>query len=110
LNFSEGDGTSSKLSASGLSLVPVVALDDILHGQPINLIKLDIEGAEPEALRGARRLIEKYRPGLAVCLYHHPHHLWAIPLWIKELNLNYHLYCRTHAQNTFETVLYAIPN
>jgi FkbM family methyltransferase len=110
LSFSEGGGTSSKLSASGPSMIPVVALDDVLHGQPINLIKLDIEGAEPDALRGARRLIEKYRPGLAVCLYHDPHHLWSIPLWVKELNLGYRLYCRAYAQNTFETVLYAIPN
>ncbi len=74
MSFSEGRGTSSKLSASGSSLIPAVALDDVLHGQPLNLIKLDIEGAEPEALQGARRLIEKYRPGLAICLYHYPHH------------------------------------
>jgi FkbM family methyltransferase len=109
MNFSDGGGTSSKLSVSGPSLIPVVALDDVLHGQPINLIKLDIEGAELDALQGARRLIEKYRPGLAVCLYHYPHHLWSIPLWVKELNLDYRLYYRAYAQNTFETVLYAIP-
>jgi FkbM family methyltransferase len=109
LNFSEGDGTSSKLSASGPSLVPVVALDDVLLGQPVSVMKLDIEGAELDALRGAQGLIEKYRPGLAVCLYHYPHHLWSIPLWVKALNLDYRLYYRAYAQNTFETVLYAIP-
>ena len=109
MSFSEGGNTSSKLSASGPSVVPVVALDDVLHGQPINLIKLDIEGAEPDALRGAQRLIEKYRPGLAVCLYHYPDHLWSIPLWVQELNLDYRLYYRAYAHNTFETVLYAIP-
>jgi hypothetical protein len=84
-------------------------LDDVLHGQEINLIKLDIEGAEPEALRGARRLIEKYRPGLAICLYHHPHHLWSIPLWVHDLNLGYRLFYRAHQHNTFEAVLYAVP-
>jgi FkbM family methyltransferase len=109
LKFSEGGGSSSKLSELGATYVPVVALDDVLHGQAVNLIKLDIEGAEAEALQGARNLIQEYRPGLAICLYHHPHHLWSIPLWVANLDLGYTLYCRTYAQSTFETVLYAIP-
>ena len=100
---------SSKLSDTGGCSVPVVALDDVLQGQPVNLIKLDIEGAEAEALLGAQRIIEKYRPGLAVCLYHHPRHLWSIPLWVKGLGLDYSLYFRTHQHNTFDTVLYAVP-
>jgi FkbM family methyltransferase len=109
MNFSEGFEMGSKLSDAGPTMVPVVALDDVLHGQPVNLIKLDIEGAEADALRGAQRLIKKYRPGLAICLYHYPQHLWSIPLWVEGLNLDYHFYCRTHAHNTFDTVLYAIP-
>jgi FkbM family methyltransferase len=107
-SFSEGGGVASKLSDAGATQVTLVALDDVLHGQPANLIKLDIEGAEAIALQGARRLIEKYRPGLAVCLYHSPDHLWSIPLWVAELNLGYRLYYRTHAHSSFETVLYAI--
>jgi FkbM family methyltransferase len=110
MRFSEGQGTSSKFSELGPSIVPIVALDDVLQGQPVNMIKLDIEGAELDALHGARNLIEKYRPSLAVCLYHHPHHLWSIPLWVKELNSDYRLYYRAYAHNTFETVLYAIPS
>jgi FkbM family methyltransferase len=109
LNFSEGLEMGSKLSDAGPTVVPVVALDDILHGQPVNLIKMDMEGAEADALRGAQRLIEKYRPGLAICLYHYPQHIWSIPLWIESLNLDYDFYCRTHAHNTFDNVLYAVP-
>ena len=109
LKFSEGGGSGSKLSEAGAVHVPVVALDDVLHAQPVSLIKLDIEGAEADALQGARRLIEKYRPGLAICLYHFPHHLWSIPLWVAELNLAYRFYYRAYEQSTFETVLYALP-
>jgi FkbM family methyltransferase len=109
LKFSEGGGTSSKFSEAGSAQVPVVALDDVLHAQAVNLIKLDIEGAEAAALQGARHLIEKYRPALAVCLYHYPQHLWSIPLWVAELNLGYRFYYRAHAQSTFETVCYAVP-
>jgi FkbM family methyltransferase len=109
MNFTEGREMGSKLSDAGPTSVPVVALDEVLYGQPVSLIKLDIEGAEADALRGARRLIEKYRPGLAICIYHNPDHLWSIPLWIEDLKLNYRFYCRAHAHNTFDTVLYAVP-
>ncbi len=43
-----------------------------------------------------------------MCLYHYPHHLWSIPIWVADLNLGYTLYCRSYAQSTFETVLYAV--
>jgi FkbM family methyltransferase len=109
LGFAEGSGGASKLSETGTSHVPVVALDDVLIHQPVNLIKLDVEGAEPEALQGARGIIARDRPALAVCLYHQPHHLWSIPLWVESLKLGYRMYYRAHQQNSFDTVLYAVP-
>jgi FkbM family methyltransferase len=108
LNFSATASGGSRLSEEGSVAVPVVALDDVLTGQSINLIKLDVEGAEPEALNGAIGILNAYRPGLAVCLYHYPHHLWSIPLWINDLGFCYRLYYRAHHQNSFDTVLYAI--
>jgi FkbM family methyltransferase len=108
LKFSDGKQAGSRLSETGTSTVPVVSLDDVLINEPVNLIKLDIEGAEVDALKGARRLIEKFRPNLAICLYHFPGHLWSIPLWVRELDLGYRLYYRVHQHNSFDGVLYAI--
>ncbi len=110
LSFCEGDGTGSKLaSGSNTVVIPVVALDHVLYNQKINLIKLDIEGAEFDALRGASDIIRKQRPCLAVCLYHQADHLWSIPNWLFEQDLGYEFYLRIYQWNGFETVMYALP-
>lgn len=70
---------------------------------------MDIEGAEYEALLGSVNTIKKYRPALAICLYHKPEHLFKIPLLIKSWNLNYEFFIRFHGNNLFETVLYCVP-
>lgn len=41
---------------------PVVRLDDIVERRPVRFLKLDIEGAEPLAVAGARNVIENDRP------------------------------------------------
>ncbi|MDR2365451.1 MAG: FkbM family methyltransferase [Zoogloeaceae bacterium] len=108
--FSAEANMSSRVSASGGGgFAQCVALDEALPGFRPNLIKMDIEGAELDALRGARRMIEKHRPGLAVSLYHTPGHLWQIPLMLHDWNPDYRFYLRGHAQNTFDLVLYAFP-
>ncbi|NCB40310.1 MAG: FkbM family methyltransferase [Erysipelotrichia bacterium] len=79
-------GTTSSISLSGESQhqIQVARLDTILAHTPPNFIKMDIEGAELEALRGAKTIITKYRPNLAVSVYHKPEHLWEIPRLIHS--------------------------
>ncbi|MDR3352197.1 MAG: FkbM family methyltransferase [Zoogloeaceae bacterium] len=89
--------------------VQCVSLDDVLPTFAPNFIKMDIEGAEPEALMGAKNMIVRHRPYLAICLYHHVDHLWRIPLMIHEWNLNYRFYIRQH-DPIFDLVLYAYPD
>jgi len=108
LAFAAGQGEGSALAAGGDGRIPCVALDDALPGFRPNLIKMDIEGAESDALRGAAGLIRLHRPGLAVCVYHRPAHLWAIPQQIAQWRLGYRFYLRTHGYDDFDVVLYAL--
>jgi FkbM family methyltransferase len=96
------------LAGEGIS-VQCVSLDDVLPTFAPNLIKMDIEGAELDALLGARSMIAQYRPHLAICLYHRPNHLWEIPFLIDGWNLGYRFYIRQH-HFFCETVLYAYPD
>jgi FkbM family methyltransferase len=109
LSFHADGLGSSALADDGTVQVPVVALDDVLRGVRADVLKLDIEGAEPQALKGARQFIEAARPALAVCVYHHAEHLWTIPLLLDSWRLNYRFFLRAHACNGFEWVLYAVP-
>lgn len=92
----------------------VVRLDDhiktYLPKDNITFLKMDIEGAEMNALKGAEHIIQEQHPKLAICVYHRPEDLWNIPLYINALNPEYHLYMRHHATcYVAETVCYAIP-
>jgi hypothetical protein len=70
---------------------------------------MDIESAEPEALDGARELLRRHRPVLAVCTYHRSEHLWQIPNLIRSMVPEYHLFLRRYAEDCWEGVCYAIP-
>jgi FkbM family methyltransferase len=107
--FVAGGGEGSRLSSSGEQTIQCVALDDTVYGMRPNLIKMDVEGAELLGLRGAQRIMRDFRPRLAISVYHLPDHLWEIPLFIAALGLDYQLYLRSHGYQTFDTVLYAIP-
>ena len=70
---------------------------------------MDIEGSEPEALKGVEKTIKKFRPKLAISLYHSLSDFSTIPQYLNSLNLDYLFYLdhRTIYQN--ETVLFAVP-
>ena len=105
VNFSENNDTGSAVSATGNAQIDVDAIDRL--NVPASFIKMDIEGSEYEALVGARETIIKYRPNLAISLYHKPKDLLQIPLYIKSLCPEYRLYLRIHGYYTEELVLYA---
>jgi len=89
--------------------IDCISLDELFDDkEKPTLIKMDIEGAEYEALIGARNIISRYKPKLQICIYHMPEHLWSIPLFIKELVPEYKIYIGHHTPYITETVCYAI--
>jgi FkbM family methyltransferase len=106
-------GTGSRLLGDdelGGESVPVVGLDEYFDGRRApSLIKMDIEGAEAEALLGAARLLADAAPTLAVSAYHFPTDLWTIPLLIKRLMPRSGVYLRHYSREIDDTVCYALP-
>ena len=109
LSFSSDGGEGGAISLDGSQHIATVALDDLIRNQAFNFIKLDVEGAEVDALNGASELIARCRPILAISLYHKPQDVWQIPEVINSLCKDYRLYIRQHYFNSFDSVLYAIP-
>jgi FkbM family methyltransferase len=109
VRFSAGDGEASRATDAGGISVQMLSIDDAFPDWAPNLIKLDVEGGEYDALVGAKKTLEKYRPGLAISAYHLPADLWRLGLLIHEMQLNYRFYMRSHAYSSFDTVLYALP-
>jgi FkbM family methyltransferase len=106
--FDTGQGVSSSLG-KGQEVVDCDALDHLLAGLHPTFIKMDIEGAELDALHGAAKTIKTHKPVLAICLYHKPTDLWEIPLYIRSIAPDYRLYLRRYAEDCWESVLYCIP-
>lgn len=106
LRFSDFETESSVVSSDGASEVEVRTIDSSVN-EKVTFIKMDIEGAERKALEGAKNVILRDKPKLAICIYHKKDDLWEIPLYLKQLVPEYKLYIRHHSNTIFETVLYA---
>ncbi|WP_051195121.1 FkbM family methyltransferase [Pseudobutyrivibrio ruminis] len=104
------NSNSSRVSTNGTgdTAVEVISLDDFIRDKKVTFIKMDIEGAEYEALLGAKRIIIEQKPKLAICVYHKPEDIIDIPQIILSFNQEYKLYLRHYWATPYETVLYAI--
>jgi FkbM family methyltransferase len=108
LRFNAEAGAASSLSATGQTEIEVTYLDDAVQ-EPITFLKLDIEGAEFEALKGAAVHIKSESPTMAVCIYHDQRDFWRVPLQILETNDCYNLYVRHYSESIRETVMFFVP-
>ena len=109
LYFNEsGVRSGSCLSEMGKTVVPVESIDGVLKGEKISFIKMDIEGAELNALKGASESICRWKPKLAISLYHKDQDIVEIPLYLLEIMPEYQFYIRHYTTAMGETVLYAV--
>lgn len=89
-----------------------ISIDDFVIRNNINkvdFIKMDIEGAEPLALKGAFETIKKFKPVLAIAIYHSMEDFINIPKWILNLNLGYELFIGHYTIHGEETICFAKP-
>jgi len=108
-NAEGGKGSSISSTEEHTISIPVRAIDDTPECQNATFIKMDVEGAELDALKGAKATILRNHPKLAICIYHYHRDFIEIPTYIHSLVPEYKLYVRHHAFSVNETVLYAIP-
>lgn len=108
LHFSDGNGTGSSIQSGGGVIIEADSIDNITNGEEVSYIKMDIEGAELDSLKGAQETILKYRPKLAICVYHKTNDLLTIPNYILSLHNDYRLYIRNYKKAGCDTVLYAL--
>ncbi|OON96056.1 MAG: hypothetical protein ATN31_10160 [Candidatus Epulonipiscioides saccharophilum] len=104
---------ANHIDSSGDVVIDVDTLDNIFintstHREIPTFIKMDIEGAELAALQGGEQLIRKYKPKLAICVYHKLEDVIIILNWIKSINPAYIFYLRHYSLFAGETVLYCV--
>jgi len=111
--FDGGRCTGSRISEAGNMEIEIDTLDNILGTHEVTFLKMDIEGSELEALKGARGIIASNMPAMAICVYHRRDDLIKIPPFIESFRSKgkrYRLYLRKHRFASHDDlVLYAIP-
>ena len=95
--FASGNRNSSLFRSSHSARaeqVEVKTIDELVGETPLDFIKLDVEGAEAAALRGARGTLARSRPALLISCYHRSEDLFSLPLLLSELCPCYRFYLR----------------
>jgi len=112
--FYKDDGPGTRVDSSEFQgyegTVQTLSIDDLVAKENISkvsLIKMDIEGAEQKALQGAVETLKRFKPNLAISIYHSLKDYSEIALWIDSLQLGYKFYVRHFTIHLEETVLFA---
>jgi FkbM family methyltransferase len=110
--FSASGSLSSSIREDGGITVDCIRLDDLekeLEGAVPTFLKVDIEGAELDALEGGTELLRRTHPMIAIASYHRQDHLWRVPLALRDLWSQYQCFLRPHNEEGWDLILYAVP-
>lgn len=107
LRYAPIGGGAGVIGDFGSDIIESIMLDDYLNSEK-SYVKMDIEGYEMQAIRGMRNSILKYKPILAICVYHKTGDMHKLASKILSFNPNYKVYMRHYSKNYSETVCYFI--
>lgn len=111
VSFQSGLLASSRISDEGSEVVEVLTVDELCNKNNLEptYIKYDVEGADRDAVKGSDEMIRRYRPKLAVSIYHSDEDMVEFIQIVKSQYDFYDLYIRHYSGFFADTVLYCIP-
>ncbi len=105
--FSSKNNEMTYLGTKGKDSTETTTIDKMCAGEKVGYIKLDIEGFEEKALRGAEETIRDQHPKIAVCLYHKRNDAYIIPKLLLDFFPGYTFSIGHYSLAQVDTVLYA---
>lgn len=109
LIFQPDQGMKSSITKSGNTSVSATTIDEEITC-PVSFIKLDLEGWDLKAIKGAQKHILNDHPTLAIAVYHETSHIYSIFEYIINIRSDYLVYLRHYTEGDSETIMYFIPD
>ena len=106
--FNPDGGAASSISESGSCQIDVTTLDRHVD-KKTTFIKMDLEGWEIKALKGAKQHIIEDYPKLAIAVYHNASDFWGIFEFVISLRQDYKIFLRHYTEGWSETIMYFVP-
>ena len=108
MTFSDDVFADSRYDKNGKNICKCNSMDNLLLDKGVSVIKLDIEGAERDALIGAEKIIKQNKPKLIICVYHKPNDVVDLINLIMGMRDDYKVYLRHYGTCIYETVAYFV--
>ena len=85
------------------------SLIDEIAPERIDLMKFDVEGAEEMLIADLPEIVARYRPQIALSVYHATRHLWEMPLQMIDMCEDYEFRFGSYSMTRYESIFYCLP-